>query len=372
MARFRKRDDAHEHKAHTPEVAWLAAADNPWPVDVIDLRPFADSMLSTSKDESAARNLTALGASDGRQFLEQEQPAGPLTELSLSYPTDGRLADGVLFAPRRMEHKWAIFHHRQTLMLVRSWTGQVAFAAQTATTDRALQIREGRGMFDTQDSPRLRQAVLDYLVRSHALREVLPAPLPPRFADDLAQAAMWCFSVFGNMARFATPHEFRPPPPTGPLRTISLLHIAVARADQAAAEQQLALGVPIGIVGQDGLTLMHWATTAPGLGMMQWVRDHGLPIDARGAGDVTPLMSVVQANQIDRMEWLLNHGADPSAVDARGFTSLHRAAEMGHADAVRVLLRAGASPMVEADGHTPQSLAETGGHSAIVAMLQDG
>jgi ankyrin repeat protein len=48
---------------------------------------------------------------------------------------------------------------------------------------------------------------------------------------------------------------------------------------------------------------------------------------------------------------------------------LHRAAELGDLDFVRLLLQRGAHPNPEAQGHTPRSLAEANGHTAIVEAL---
>jgi hypothetical protein len=40
---------------------------------------------------------------------------------TLRFPIDRMLADGVLFSPSAMEHKWAIFYHQRRILCVRSW-----------------------------------------------------------------------------------------------------------------------------------------------------------------------------------------------------------------------------------------------------------
>lgn len=354
-----------------PDVRWLADGENPWPVPVIDLRPFALSMVSTSTDEHAAKNVMSFRSEDGRGFVAQPSSQEPMLDLRLSYHCDGLLADGALFSPARMEHKWAIYHHREHVVVVRSWTREVVLTARTVVGDGRLDLVDGSGDLGHGGAPELTRATLDFVIRSHALGEVLPAPLPPELADDLPRAAAWCFSMHGVGAQFATPHRLPREIPAAVLRTNSLLHIAVARGDREGVEAALAAGAPTGLLAQDGLTPMHWALVNPDDAMLQLLVDRGASVDARSAQGATPLMNAVQRNDAGRIAWLIAHGADPSAMDDRGFTSLHRAAELGHADAVRVLLDAGARRAPVAQGHTPQSLAAAAGHPAIARLLAD-
>jgi ankyrin repeat protein len=82
-------------------------------------------------------------------------------------------------------------------------------------------------------------------------------------------------------------------------------------------------------------------------------------------------MNAVQSASLKKVIFLLDRGADVNAHDRRGFTGLHRAAEMGHLDVLQVLLDRGASPNLEAEGHTPLSLAKGRGNREIVALLRE-
>lgn len=85
-----------------------------------------------------------------------------------------------------------------------------------------MAITEVRGAFGAEnEKPELTARTLDYLLRSHALDAVYPAPLPARMEKDPQAAAMWCMSMFGNRASFATPHRFEGRDPDRPLRTHS-------------------------------------------------------------------------------------------------------------------------------------------------------
>jgi ankyrin repeat protein len=80
-------------------------------------------------------------------------------------------------------------------------------------------------------------------------------------------------------------------------------------------------------------------------------------------------MNAVQAAALEKTAFLLERGADPNARDRRGFTALHRAAEMGLLDIARMLLGRGASPDLEAEGHTPRSLAMKRNNADMIALL---
>jgi ankyrin repeat protein len=103
--------------------------------------------------------------------------------------------------------------------------------------------------------------------------------------------------------------------------------------------------------------------------MLDFLLARGTAIDVRSTEGATALLTESQAEKPRHVAWLLERGADPNARDRRGFTALHRAAERGHREVVDLLLAKGADPRVEAEGHTPRSLAEGRGHAEIVRRL---
>ena len=363
----RKGDNAPQ----TPDVSWIEAADNPWGVRVLDVRPVTLNMLSTSANRQCAVNAVSFGQDDGTSFIEEEPPVRRIAEASLRFPIDRMLADGVLFTPREMEHKWALFHHRGKVICVRSWSRKVQVVAKVEPRHDHVEITQVRGTFVAEnEEPEFTIRVLDYLLRSHALDTVYPAPLPTEMEPDPQTAAMWCMSRFGDRALIATPHRFDRLDPDRPLRTHSLLHIAVARGDAPAIEQNLAAGVPIDLLAGDGLAPLHWALASADPAIMTLLLDRGSPVDVRSAEGATPLMNAVQGASMEKVSLLLDHGADVNAYDRRGFTALHRAAEMGHLDLTQVLLARGAVPNPHAtEGQTPRSLAEKRNRKDIVAVL---
>lgn len=359
-----------ENSPQTPELSWIEATANPWGVRVLDVRPVTLAMLSTSTDPQCAANAVSFEQDDGASFIGDEPPVRRVAEASLRFPIDRILADGVLFVPREMEHKWALFYHAGRVICVRSWLRKVQVVACVELHQDYVEIAEVRGTFGMEnEEPEFTRRVLDYLLRSHALDTVYPAPLPINVEADPKAAAMWCMSMFGNRALFATPYRFDRQDPDRPLRTHSLLHIAVARGSVSAIEGYLAAGLPIDLLAGDGLAPLHWALASDDAAIMTLLLDRGSPVDVRSREGATPLMTAVQGASVSKVCFLLDHGADVNARDGRGFTPLHRAAEMGHQEVLRVLLDRGALPNVEAEGHTPRSLAEGRGNGEIVAVL---
>lgn len=189
----------------TSDIAWVDAAHNPWGIPVIDVRPLTQTVMSTTTDQQCAANAVSYQGDDGTGFIGEDPSVAHVVPVELSYPVERCLADGVLFAPEAMEHKWALFCHGGQILFVRGWKRRVAAVAEYEQRGDRVAVVSVRGTFTSEDeAPELTCRVLDYLLRSHALRGEYPAPLAPGLEADLGRAAMWCFSMFGNRASFAT------------------------------------------------------------------------------------------------------------------------------------------------------------------------
>jgi ankyrin repeat protein len=89
----------------------------------------------------------------------------------------------------------------------------------------------------------------------------------------------------------------------------------------------------------------------------------------------TPLMHAAAAGHAATVVCLVDRGAQLDVTDRSGFTALMLAAQRGHTDVVRALLAAGASATVAIKLNVFKkinalTLAKTGGHVDIVALLQ--
>src|ERR1041385_2796407 len=188
-----------------PEIPWIEAADTPWGVPVLDVRAVTENMISTSADPQCAANALSYGHDDGSAFAADEPGSPRLIGALMRFRVDAALPDGALFRPGAMEHKWAIFHCRQRILFVRSWTRKLHTIAELTPHEGYVEITRIRGVFtDTEESPLFTTMALDFILRSHALGMVYPAPLPEGMEQSPVDAAMWCFQMFGNRALCAT------------------------------------------------------------------------------------------------------------------------------------------------------------------------
>ena len=371
LRRFVQGNPEKEKSQDLPEIVWVPPDKNQWNIPVLDVRPVTQVMLSTTRNEECARNALSFGQDDGIEFVAERLEAQRTIPANLSYRIDRLLAPGALFIPAAMEHKWALYYHEGRILCVRSWLRKLVATAHVECNNGLARLASIQGAFVSEnEEEEFTVRAMDYLLRSHALGLMFPAPLPVDFEKAPKAAAMWCMNVFGKLAVCATQQRVDAGIPDRPLRTHSLLHIAVARGDTDAVDRHLQAGLPIDLLAADGLSPLHWAFGRKDTAMAEFVIDRGSPIDVRSAEGATPLMTEVQRGEIAKIKFLLDRGADVNAADLRGFTSLHRSAEVGNVEVTRLLLDRGARSEVVAHGHSPVSLAEERGRVEVVNLLK--
>jgi hypothetical protein len=205
----------------SPEINWIEAADTPWGVRVLDVRPVTQTMISTSADPECAANAISYARDDGSAFAAAEPATPRVIGALLRYHVDAPLPDGALFRPQEMEHKWAIFHHQQRILFVRGWTRKLHAIAELSSHEGYVEVNTIRGVFiDPEEPPLFTTMVADFLIQSYVLSLVYPAPLPEGLEASPTEAAFWCFQMFGNRALCAT-HEIIPlRMPEAPLKVL--------------------------------------------------------------------------------------------------------------------------------------------------------
>lgn len=356
------------NKEEIKELPWIAPKNTPWGIEVLDLRPISQAMLSTSKDPKMAENAVSYGRENGESFWNQMPESNRKIDVNFSLPIDGKLYPGVLFSPSVMEHKWAIYFDGNLIYFIRSWHREIYAVATTTQNENQLIISNIQGYFlDEEEDVEFTEATAYYLLMSHALNQLVPAPLPIDLKENTYGAGLWAFTAFGNMGIVGTFDYNVRIESDRPLHSHSLLHLAVAWNDLLAIEQYVAKGFDIHALAGDGLTPLHWALTPESLKKLLELGANPNVCSAEGA---TPIMNEVQAENMVQLQILLEAGADVNAQDGRGFTALHRAAEMGKKDFVMYLLDKGADKTIEAQGYTALSLAEAMKHEEIIKLLK--
>jgi hypothetical protein len=351
------------------EPSWIEAADNPFGVRILDVRPVTLGTLSMSRDPKMAANAVSYGGEVGSSFSAASPAGARRVEASLRYRAPEHLVDGALFIPGEMEDKWALFIQARTLLLVRSWRREVVLRAALRVEGDAILVGPLEGFVSAEDEPEdyTRRAV-DFILRTHALRAPWPAPLVGTDAAEPRALALQTMSMFGRSAHCATFDEPTHGPPERPLRVVHRLHMAVIRGDLDAAREALAQGTPVDLRDGFGHCPVHYVKEAGPL--LALLRAAGAQLDARADEGDTLLMLAAQERRRALVDALLEQGADAAAVDGRGFSALHRAAEMGEVEIAGALLARGADPDLAAEGgHSPRSLATARGEAAILALF---
>ena len=351
---------------------WIEPSENPWGIKLLDLRPITQSMLSTSTDPQMATNAISYGGEDGRQFWGLRPVSQKYFSTNLAIPIDRSLEPGVLFTPNTMEHKWAIYFDGAYLIFIRSWLRQVFVIAKTSQKNNQLVIESITGEFTENENGGFTTAITNFLLISHSIGEIVPAPLPETLAleTNTKTAGLWAFSCYGKMAHFGSFNESFLSIPTGKLRSHSLLHIAVAKSNIAEIEQQVTNGTNVNSLAGDGLATLHWSIATSGIEPMKKLLELGADPNVRTTQGATPIMNAVQSNKINHLNLLIQSGALINAQDNRGFTALHRAAEMGHLEILQVLLSNGADKTIEAENHTALSFALARQNDKIIELLK--
>lgn len=190
---------------YTPDFPWIEANETPWGVRVLDVSPATLHMISASADPQCAHNAVSFRHDDGSAFAGVEPPVPRVIGALMRYRVDAPLADGALFRPEGMEHKWAIFHRQGKILFVRSWTRALCAIAELSSGEGYVEVKRITGVFAEEDEhPLFTTMVADFLLRSHVLGMTYPAPLPEGMEESPVKAALWCFHMFGNQALLAT------------------------------------------------------------------------------------------------------------------------------------------------------------------------
>ncbi len=364
---------------------WLRGDESPFGVDVLDMAPAVSALQSSGASPEQTARALGWTLDDGHQHavLASPAPAVALAPGDLAWPAPPVLPDGALFRPQALEDKWALFLQKGRLLLIQSWSGTLACAVDVVPRDGALVATAIHGdptggrCGDTAELVR----VVDFLVQSHALGRILPAPLLAGLpAADVEQLTLWSFRCFGRRA-LALSAAPPPAPAPVPLRTDTAVHIAAlaGRADlvMGAAKAGLALDLPGTFQGYGPL---HIAAAMGHEEVAMVLLSQGISVDqptapsAADGGGETPLQVCCRqhkAGQDPVARLLLSAGADPRVCDADGATPLHLAARAGQLEVCTALLVAGCpADAVDHRGHSALHVAAELGHAVLVERLR--
>ena len=187
------------------EVRWIEAKDNPFGVEILDCRPFARTMIATTKDPKVADAYAALRRSTGQEYRGAPPEQEAICPCDLRYGHSGATQDGPLFKSEVMEDKWDIYLYDNYLYFVRSWTGTLEYRARIDFDGQEARVRAVEARRDlVEGDPGYAVAAVDFLIRSHLYGHQVPHPLPESAGTDVRQLAVLSFSIYGRKGLYGT------------------------------------------------------------------------------------------------------------------------------------------------------------------------
>lgn len=363
-----------QSKAPTQRAKWLAATETSFGVPALDLISVTGGMISTSQNIDAATMAMSWGRKTVAD-LPREFHAAESLDCELRYPTDDDLPDGFLYLPQAMEQKYVIAYREGQILVARSWTGHLVAVADARRAGSELVVERLRLADESLKAFGDAVATFDWLMRSHALGQVLPLPVDESGAKLLEAVPLSVFGPFGNVARYAAV-AWAPPVPERRLRATSALVTAV-RLDRpaevarlAAAGHSLNARTPVG-----GYTALHVAAIKRDLKLTQVLLENGADpnVLADRAASVL-LTALVHKAPLALLELLVRGGADPKVLNVDGFGALHALAEVNHPEPLLWLLSLGLDVEQRThNGHTALQIAAALGHTRMLnALLEAG
>lgn len=183
---------------------WIPADESRFGIEVFDCGAFCQSMASMSSDPNVAARFVGLRSSSGEEYRGKLPPKPVAIDCNLAYPFSDESQDGPLFKADVMEDKWDIYLYDDCLYFARSWTGQLNYVAAVRFEQDEARLRSVTVSSKCNPDPRFTIGTVDYLIKSHIYRQLLPHPQPLQFPRDPKSVTMFSFSQFGRWARFGT------------------------------------------------------------------------------------------------------------------------------------------------------------------------
>lgn len=183
---------------------WIQASDNEFGINVLECLAFCQSMVSTSDDLRIAAAFLRLRSETGEEYRDKRPENAKSTRCDLQYPYEGVRHDGALFKARQMEHKWDIYLYGDKVYFARSWTGDLIYVAEIRFDSDCVCLTSVTADAKRSGDPAFVVGSVDYLLKSHIYRCLVPHPIPNDHPNSLDEIAFFAFGQYGRFSGLAS------------------------------------------------------------------------------------------------------------------------------------------------------------------------
>lgn len=178
---------------------------NPFNKRILDIRPFTQKMISTTKDPAIAQLFLTNRQSSGEEYIGFDFENSTSVDTQLIYPHKGGKIEGVGYKAKVMEDKWDIYVWNDIIYFVRSWTSEVGYKAFITYSDNSLIVHkieiDGNNRSESEQSIAINN--VHFLISTLAFKAVQPHKIPNNLITN-EEIAAYSFSVFGRDCWYAT------------------------------------------------------------------------------------------------------------------------------------------------------------------------
>lgn len=188
-------------KKDTPSFQWIEIGkDNPFNKRVLDVRPLTWNTTATTTDKTIAETYNLLRNSNGEGYTYVNEKNKEVADVLLEYSHSGEPLEGIVFKADSMDCKWDIYIYNTIFYFTRSWTGDLIYSAHAEVLPDKIIINKIE--FPQGMDIELAKSDIHFLLKSHAMGQVLPHQVPRDLESDI-DIALYSFKQFGNKGCYA-------------------------------------------------------------------------------------------------------------------------------------------------------------------------
>jgi hypothetical protein len=204
--------DSQQETKNDYQLQWYkAGGENPYGVDILDIRGLTLKMVATSHNKAVIDTFNESRSSDGIEYKTAVIKNAQEYTANIIYPRKGLRLSGPVFKADSMEVKWDIYAYDDWFYFVKSWTSELIYKAHfskkidsfkidkvvTGSVDKMAKTVEEKETFAAQN--------IHSMLQTHLMDGIWPYKIPEMMRGIPEEhIAAHMFAQFGSKATIAT------------------------------------------------------------------------------------------------------------------------------------------------------------------------